>query len=476
MKNIFKKIALLSAAILTLSACANLLPNLSRRIRSTSSEISESFDGGMSSGYPSSTRYRDSSSGGRSSSYRYDYKEGDTFRMEGMRGNYQCSLYIQQSCDYWVYNERTGEVDKIINYSFSSENDLNPSFKLTEDNRMLRMSFIPVKPGIYENHITVTTEHGGTHKVFSRVLVDSNTYDSDIHIDYPFEFICSPDSVNTFYAHAYNNQTGQDIYFKKTNPIEIVSTDETMVKFNRASIYENRAEAIADIQTFDEGKCSIELKLNFNDGRSFNIVVFVIIRPDIWIKTNPEMVYIPYNSSALAEIEVVQYDNKTGREYPANIDFDKCEFYCYNFKYEIVEFAEDKITVRFYNERSDYGDFEAYLWTDKGYYLNIGIGIMSQQAYESQRWINIDFNYIRYQTECTMRFTLGSYTGNKIIRSIKFVSKNKIIPDFVANNINATYYDYKFTPTSYGEEEVNIVVTEDNGNVVETNWGFYIEP
>lgn len=483
MKNIFKKIALFGATVMALASCASLLPNRPHRSRSSSEEISDSFNDAItSSDYPSSTRYRDSSSngGGRSSSYYdyYDYKESDTFRLEGVRGLLQCDLNQRQYFIYQVFNERTGQPDRIVDYKITTDGSLKFAFELLDNNRMLQVAFTPNNSEISENDLTIVTEHGGSFRAITRVIVGSNSDDSDIYIDYTHELVCAPGVDTSILFHAYNRRTGVDFNFDKKSPFEITYIDESLVKFNNSYIssVENGNNLIFDLKTINEGKGNIRVNLKFDNGSTFEVIVFVTIRPDIWIRYNPEPIVVPYNGSTLVTVEAIQYDPRTGRESSIALDFDKSLFCCNGLKCQIVETSQNKVTLLIENVKSDYGDLWFYFWTESGYYFDAGIGIMSQQAYESQRWINIDFNYIRYQTECTMRFALGSYTGDKIIRSIKFVSKNKIIPDFVANNINATYYEYKFTPSSYGEEESHIVITEDNGNVIETNWGFYVEP
>ena len=477
MKNIFKKIALLSAAILTLSACANLLPNLSRRIRSSSEEINESFNGGNmnSDGYSSSTRYSSSSYNGGKSSSAYDYKEGDTFCLQGPRGIYQLPLDFSTSFDFRVFNERTGYSDTIIDYSFDIDSRIKTSFELFDNNTVLFVSISTPTFCISEGEVSITTQHGGVFKTYFGIVVDSNREDSNIHVNYPCNYVCPPVATSGFSISAFNKRTGQEIKFDKNNPFEITSIDESFVKVVNTQFNNSQSDLQIDIQTIASGRSQLHFRIKFSDGSIFEGVMFLTIRNDIWARINPDPAVVSDSGSSLVTIEAFEIDFKNGREIAANLDLNKINVIVYGFKYQIVEVVGNKITLLVEGNKSDYGDIYIGYWSQEGFYYEFGFGIMSQTCYESQRWIDFEIDYMRYQKECTMRIYLRGYLGNKIIKNIRITSTYKKIPGLLVNDVYAEYYEFKFTPTDYGEEELKIVITGEDGVITDTYCGFYID-
>jgi len=44
-----------------------------------------------------------------------------------------------------------------------------------------------------------------------------------------------------------------------------------------------------------------------------------------------------------------------------------------------------------------------------------------------------------------------------------------------ATDIYAESYEYKFTPTCFGQEDLNVVITDEDGNVAEGGFGVYAD-
>lgn len=453
MKNLFKKIALLGAAIITLASCSSLLPN--RPVRSkNSSEVITDYDD-------------------RSSSYNQETNGSGQYFLNGPSGIFLANIDEEYAFEYSLTDIISYGAGQIDEYSVEYVGSLDFYFDLVENRRSLRVTVIPYDGGLFDCSINISSRNGETYKAFMRFVVSQNRADSDVYIEYE-HYIRVPYNCGwSMGFRAYNRQTGYNLKLNKDHPFDVGYINESFVEMDNYSVYDN--DEFLDIYFYskDYGIDSVDIKLILDDGSTHNVTLFIEVVPDWRVETSVPL-YVAYNDYLDVTFEVVQFDYQ-GNAIDASLDLNKSTFMVNGFTYEILDFSSYKITIRFYNNLTDWGGINLFLVTEEGYYLEWGNTIVSEYVYEVERWINLDIYEFTYQRESLVRFYLSGYSGQTtIIRDIEIVFEYGKIDDCFVTNLYEDYFEYYFVPYDYGDEIMHVSITSEEGYLFETEYSLYI--
>lgn len=454
---------------MALASCANLLPNRSRRSRSSSDEINEPSYQGNNSQFinPSSP------SGGRSSASKDEPIQSTLYCLEGINGVVECTVDEDAAFEYHVFNIETGMARQIRDFSFEYTGNLDVYGELQNDKVSLLIHFVPYDSGVFDFSIEVTDIYGQSYAKSNQIVASYHNFDSDIRIDYQSSIQTMPNCGSYITFYAYNKRTGNALRFDANHPFDIGHIDESIVKINSYQTMNNGEYLELYIESQSIGADLVELKLILNNGSTYNVTVYFEVRPDIWLE-QLDFPIVPYGGHVDVTFQALQND-KMRETINAHLNVDRTSFEVHRFAYEIIDFNSSTISLRFYNnENADYGDIIIRSYTEEGFYYEWGYQIISQRVYETERWINCNVESAVYQRSGKIIFGLDAYFAPAIIKDIEVTFRNGKVDDFYITNLFEYNYEYHFIPNGYGDETMHISITSEEGYVFEQEFGFYI--
>ena len=445
MKRLAKLIIALTGA-LSLTSCLSLLPTGGPRRKSESSIRSGDFSSGS----------------------------GD-YTLDGPRGSYGMEIGSEIWWTYSVSDNVTGEQLMINDYYVEHDEGIDVYDSLLGDSRLLELRVNSYQTGIYNFKITLTISSGESFTRQNRVIVDSNYFDNDIHVDYPCEVQITRESSFGLYFRAYDNRTGQNMSFDASHPYDIGYLDTQIIDVTNYHLEDDNRSLYLDILSNKNGASELDIKLVFNDGSTFNVTIFVFVRPDIWFECRDSLV-VDYGESINATFEVYQYDPPRG-QMPLDIDPNNLFIETNGgFTYEVVDFYDNKITLKITNQGyGDYGNLTIYYYDENGTYFEWGNEIISMEVFLRDRWVGVDFGMVERLATSTIKIYLGTRYGYATIYSLSIEARNDIIPDLESTIVNTESYEYTFIPYSAGYEELEITVVDENYNTFQTTVGIEIQ-
>ena len=469
MKSIFKKIALLGATVMALASCASLLPNRSHRSRSSSDEIYEASYQGNGSQFinPSSP------SGGRSSSSKSEVVNNSQYYLQGPAGTFECAVDEESGFEYNVISSETGMAAQISSFSIEHTGSIETHGELQNNNVSLWVYVTPYDSGVFEFNVEVTDIYGRSFFQNSRIIANRHNFDSNVRVEYQSYAVVPPYCGFGISFNVFNMRTGETYYLDKNHPFDVGHINESVVKINNFQAVNTGEFLNIDFESVDSGIDLVELKLIMKNGSTYNITIYIEVRPEVWFEQSNPLV-IPYNDYIDVTFEAFQNDKYYGM-INAHLDLDKTSVEVHSFAYEILDFSSYKITLRIYNNTTDYGDILIRAYTEEGFYYEWGCQIVSERVYETERWVSCNIEYVRYKQSSKMVFFLEGYFGRIIIKDIDISFKNGKIDNLFAKNVYGESYEYHFVPTGYGDETMHVSITSEEGYVYETECSFYID-
>lgn len=443
------KLLIALTGVLSLTSCLSLLPTGGPRRRSESSI--------------------------RSGDFPYDNFSGSgDYTLNGPRGTYCLQMGSEIWWNYSVSDNMTGEQLIINDYYVEHDDGIDIYESLQYDKRSLELRVNSYQTGIYNFKITLTISSGESFSRQNRVIVDSNSVDNDIYIDYPCEVQITRESSVDLYFRAYDNRTGRDVSFDASHPYDIGYLDTEVVDILGYHLEDNNRYMYLNILSNKNGASELDLKLIFNDGTTYNVTLFVFVRPDIWFECRDNLV-ADYGESIYATFEVYQYDPPRGQS-PLTIDPNNLYIEINNgFIYEVADLYDNKISLLITNDAyNDYGNLTIYYYDENGTYFEWGIEIISMEVFLRDRWINYDIGVLERLATSSIKFYLSTRYSYAMIHSISIEAQYDIIPDLSTTVVNSDVFEYTFVPTTSGTEELLITIVDENDNTFSTTIGLHV--